>query len=318
MEAPHRPVMPVEVVEALEPWRGGRMVDGTVGAGGHALRLLQAGGEGLVLLGLDRDPEALELARHRLEGFGSQVVLTNATFDRMGEELAVLGWEGVDGILLDLGVSSMQLDTAARGFGFRRPGPLDMRMGRGVESVPTAAELLARLEESELARLFRELGEEPHARRIARAVVAARGEAPLQTTEQLARLVERAVPPAARRGRRHPATRVFQALRLAVNDELGMLERFLQNVPRWLRPGGRLVVISYHSLEDRRVKQAMAAWARPCTCPPELPVCVCGRRPLFTLPRRKALRPRPREVAANPRARSARLRVAVRTGEAVT
>jgi len=308
--------MPVEVVEALEPWRGGWVVDGTVGAGGHALCLLQAGGSRLFLLGLDRDPDALELARHRLEGFGSQVVLRRATFDRIGEELAALGWEGADGILLDLGVSSMQLDTAERGFSFQRPGPLDMRMGRGAETAPTAAELLARLEEDELARLFRELGEEPHARRIARAVVAAREEAPLQTTDQLARLVERAVPPAARRGRLHPATRVFQALRLAVNDEMGMLERFLQNVPRWLRPGGRLVVISYHSLEDRRVKQAMAAWARPCTCPPELPVCVCGRRPLFTLPRRKALRPRPQEVAANPRARSARLRVAIRTREA--
>ncbi len=315
MAEAHRPVMLAEVVEALQPHRGGLYVDGTVGAGGHAAGILEAASPGTRLWGLDRDPAALKLAGERLSVFGKRVKLWPATFDRLGACLAQGGEEGADGILLDLGVSSMQLDDPGRGFAFRFEAPLDMRMG---PEGPSAAELLAELDESGLARLFRELGEEPQARRVARAVVKARAGAPITTTERLAAVVAEALPAAERRKRRlHPATRVFMALRLAVNDELGQLERFLEGAPGWLKPGGRLAIISYHSLEDRRVKRAFRAWADPCTCPPDLPVCACGRKPLARLPFRKAIKPTAEEVAANPRARSARLRVAVRTSEAV-
>jgi 16S rRNA (cytosine1402-N4)-methyltransferase len=308
---PHRPVLAAEVVGALEPHRGGLYVDGTVGAGGHAAAVLEAGGEGARLLGLDRDPGALELAGRRLAGFGRRARLHLGTFDCIGEALARTGEGRADGILLDLGVSSMQLDNPRRGFSFRAQAPLDMRMaGEG----PDAAGLLARLEEDELARLLRELGEEPFARRIARALVRAREDSPIADTARLAALVAEALPGPERRKRKlHPATQVFMALRLAVNDEMGMLERFLERAPGWLAPGGRLAVISYHSLEDRRVKRALAAGADPCTCPPEIGACVCGRRPLYRLPRKKPVTPGPAETAANPRARSARLRVAVRT-----
>jgi 16S rRNA (cytosine1402-N4)-methyltransferase len=265
-------------------------------------------------LGLDRDRRALETAGERLAAFGSRVALAEAAFDRLGEELEALGVSGADGILLDLGVSSMQLDGPERGFSFRFDAPLDMRMGG---EGPTAAELLAEMDEDEMTRLFRRLGEEPQARRIARALARARKDAPLETTGELADLVSRALPAAERRKRKlHPATRVFMALRIAVNDELGQLERFLKGVPRWLKPGGRLAIISYHSLEDRRVKRAFKAMSDPCTCPPEIAVCVCGLKPLLALPRVKTLGPSEREAAANPRARSARLRWARRTEEA--
>jgi 16S rRNA (cytosine1402-N4)-methyltransferase len=307
----HRPVLAAEVVGALEPHHGGLYVDGTVGAGGHAAAVLEAGGEHARLLGLDRDPQALELAGRRLQGFGRRARLHLGTFDRTGEALAAAGEGRADGILLDLGVSSMQLDNPRRGFSFRAQAPLDMRMGAGG---PDAGELLAGLEEAELARLFRELGEEPFARRIAKALVRARAAEPVADTARLAELVAAALPAAERRKRKlHPATGVFMALRLAVNDELGMLERFLAGAPGWLAPGGRLAVISYHSLEDRRVKRALAAGADPCTCPPEIGACVCGRRPVYTLPTKKPVKPSAAETAANPRARSARLRVAVRT-----
>ncbi len=314
MEQPHQPVMLAEVLEALAPAGDGLYVDGTVGAGGHAAAILEAGGSGTRLLGLDRDPAALELAGRRLAGFGQRVRLRQATFDQVGRELEQWGEDAAEGILLDLGVSSMQLDNPGRGFSFRSDAPLDMRMGG---QGPSAARLLAELDQDELARLFSRLGQEPQARRIARALVRAREQEPITTTGRLARLVEQALPAARLRRRRlHPATRVFMALRMAVNDELGQLERFLEQAPRWLRPGGRLVVISYHSLEDRRVKRALRAWARPCTCPPGLPVCACGKRPLFTLPRPELLRPGAGEVESNPRARSARLRWARRTQEA--
>jgi len=305
--------MLAEVLAALEPGRGGLYVDGTVGAAGHAAALLTASAPAGLLLGLDRDPQALQSARRQLEPYADRVRLVEATFDHIGDELQAWGRGPADGILLDLGVSSMQLDQAARGFSFRQDAPLDMRMsGRG----ESAAQLLARLGEDELARLLARLGEEPFARRIARALAAAQGEEPIATTGRLAELVSAALPAAERRRRKlHPATQVFQALRLAVNDELGMLERFLEQAPRWLAPGGRLAVLCYHSLEDRRVKQAVSRWARPCTCPPGLPVCACGRRPLFT-PLGRLRRPRPQEVEDNPRARSARLRAALRTQEA--
>lgn len=311
MTACHRPVMLAEVIGALAPRSGGLYVDGTLGAGGHAAAILEASWPDGCLLGLDRDPAALALAGQALSRFGERVSLIRSTFDRLPEQLAARGLPGADGLLLDLGVSSMQLDQAARGFAFRHDAPLDMRMAPEGE---TAAELLARLEERELAGILARLGEEPFAGRIARALVKARQAAPIASTGQLARLVEEALPAAVRRQRAiHPATQTFQALRLHLNDELGQLERFLAAAPRLLRPGGRLAVISYHSLEDRRVKKALAAYAHPCTCPPRLPRCQCGRQPLFAPLHKKALRPTPQEVADNPRARSARLRSAVRT-----
>ncbi|MBU4563371.1 MAG: 16S rRNA (cytosine(1402)-N(4))-methyltransferase RsmH [Desulfarculus sp.] len=310
MDQHHRPVMLAEVVEVLAPRPGGLYVDGTLGAGGHAASVLTASEPGGRLLGLDRDPRALELAGRRLKKFSGRIKLVQATFDNMERELKTLGEGLADGVLLDLGLSSMQLDEDGRGFSFRRDEPLDMRMGA---EGPSAAELVATLDEAGLARAFQRLGEEPLAKRIARTIVKARAEEPIATTGRLAAVVEQAMPMAERRKRRlHPATQVFQALRLAVNDELGMLERFLGQAPRLMKPGGRLAILSYHSLEDRRVKKAMAAWANPCTCPPDLPMCACGRKPLFKQVG-KLGRPGEEEVAANPRARSARLRAAQRT-----
>ncbi|BEQ16365.1 16S rRNA (cytosine(1402)-N(4))-methyltransferase RsmH [Desulfoferula mesophila] len=310
MAGHHRPVMLAEVVESLAPRPAGLYLDGTLGAGGHAAEVLAASAPDGRLLGLDRDPRALELAGRRLKNFSGRIKLVQATFDNLERELTALGAGLADGVLLDLGLSSMQLDEEGRGFSFRRDEPLDMRMGA---HGPGAAELVASSSEEELASLFKRLGEEPLARRVARAIVRERAKEPIATTGRLAEVVEGAMPMAERRKRRlHPATQVFQALRLAVNDELGMLERFLEQAPRLLRPGGRLAVLSYHSLEDRRVKKAIAAWANPCTCPPDLPVCACGRLPLFK-PLGKLGRPGEAEVALNPRARSARLRAAVRT-----
>ncbi len=307
----HRPVMLAEVIEALRPRPGGIYVDATLGAGGHAAAILEASAPDGRLLGLDRDPAALGLAGQNLSPYGERVSLIRSTFDRLPQHLAALGLAGADGLLLDLGVSSMQLDQGQRGFAFRLDAPLDMRMGPEGMS---AAELVGTLGEDELTSIFARLGEEPFARRIARALVAARQTAAIASTGQLARLVEEALPAAERRRRQiHPATQVFQGLRLYINDELGQLERFLAAAPRLLNPGGRLAIISYHSLEDRRVKKSLAAYAHPCTCPPRLPRCQCGRLPLFTPLHKKALRPSPQEVADNPRSRSARLRVAERT-----
>lgn len=306
--------MLAEVIEALAPRAGGLYVDGTLGAGGHAEAVLQASAPDGRLLGLDRDPEALRTATRRLARFGDRVRLVQASFDRLGRELRAWDAPAAHGILLDLGVSSMQLDRAGRGFSFRADGPLDMRMSA---SGPSAADLVAAAGRAELRRIFKEYGEEPLADRMARAIVEARRKRPLRTTAQLAEVVQAAMPAAERRRRRkHPATKVFMALRLAVNDELGRLRRFLDSVVSWLRPGGALVVISYHSLEDRLVKQWIRTMADPCVCPPEMAVCGCGRRPQVEPLGRGVRKPSPSEVAANPRARSARLRAARRLGEA--
>jgi len=304
--------MPQEVLDCLAPVPGGVYLDGTVGGGGHARLILEASAPGGRLIGLDRDRDALAAAAANLASFGDQAILRHARFTEAGRILAELGLAAVDGILLDLGVSSFQLDTPERGFSFRDDGPLDMRMDRS--GGPTAAELVNQLEEGELARIFRDFGEERHARRIARRIVAARAERPFERTRQLAELVRDAVPGGHAPSRIHPATRVFQALRIFVNTELDQVRDGVVACLKLLRPGGRMAVISFHSLEDRIVKHAFRDAAAGCICPPRLPYCQCGRTPEVELLTRRALRPGQTEIDSNPRARSAVLR-AVRKNE---
>jgi 16S rRNA (cytosine1402-N4)-methyltransferase len=306
--AAHVPVLVAEVVEWLRPRPDARLVDATVGLGGHAAALLAAA-PGATLLAVDRDPDALAAASARLAAAPGRVVPRRATFDRLPALLAELGWDdGADAVLVDLGLSSLQLDTPARGFAFRHPGPLDMRMDPAAPV--SAADVVNGWPEADLDALLRNLGEERQHRRIARAIVRAR---PLATTADLARVVE-GVLGAPGRGI-HPATRTFQAIRLAVNDELGQLDRLLDGGWRLVRPGGRLAIIAYHSLEDRRVKTAFRAWAATCHCPPGIVECRCGWRPTVRRLTRRPVRPSDAEVARNPRARSARLRVVERLAE---
>ncbi|MCI0582759.1 MAG: 16S rRNA (cytosine(1402)-N(4))-methyltransferase RsmH [Chloroflexi bacterium] len=308
----HVPVMADEVVAMLAPASGSLQIDATLGGGGHAERILEASDPDGRLLGIDADGAAIARVRSRLgPRFGDRLRLRQANFRELAEVGPAEGFAAVDGCLFDLGLSSFQLGDAERGFGIRTGGPLDMRFdaGRGVP----ASELLASLDAAELTALFRRYGEEPFAGRIARALVDARRVAPIRIAEELATLIER-VAPARAPGRRrvHPATRVFQALRIAVNEELEALESGLTAALDLLRPGGRLVVLSYHSLEDRIVKRFFQAERRGCTCPPEVPICVCGRAPRLRLVVSKGLVPGEAEIVANPRARSARLRAAER------
>ena len=311
MKEGHLPVLAEEVIEMLQPAAGSLQIDATVGGGGHTERILEASDPDGRLLGLDADGAAIARVARRLERFGDRLVLRQANFRELAAVAPAAGFGAVDGLLFDLGLSSFQLADTERGFGFRAGGPLDMRFdaSRGV----SAAELLATLDATELTALFRRFGEEPHAPRIARAIVEARRVAPLTTAEELADLVERVAPrtPPGRR-RIHPATRVFQALRIAVNEELDALAEALSAAVDLLRPGGRLVVLSYHSLEDRIVKRFLDAERKGCICPPSVPVCVCGRTPRLRLVTRPSLTPTDAEIAANPRARSARLRAAER------
>jgi 16S rRNA (cytosine1402-N4)-methyltransferase len=295
-----------EAVEWLRPRPGAFLVDATVGLGGHAAALLAAAPDAR-LLGVDRDPSALARARERLAAHGERVVLRQARFADVARILSETGWDGADAVLLDLGVSSLQLDESARGFSFQADGPLDMRMDP-TASV-TAAALVNELPERDLARLIAEYGEEPRARAVARAIVRAR---PLATTAELARAIG-AVLGRPRPGH-HPATRTFQAIRIAVNEELDELDRFLAEGWSLLRPGGRLAILAYHSLEDRRVKEAFRRWAATCLCPPRTPVCTCGWRAKVRVLMRRPLRPTAAEIVRNPRARSARLRVVERLG----
>ncbi|HEY6057344.1 MAG TPA: 16S rRNA (cytosine(1402)-N(4))-methyltransferase RsmH, partial [Candidatus Limnocylindrales bacterium] len=278
MEEGHLPVLAEEVVVMLAPAPGSLQVDATVGGGGHTERILEATSPDGRLLGLDADGAAIARTRARLARFGDRLVLRHANFRELGRVAPDAGFAHVDGILIDLGLSSYQLADPERGFGIRTGGPLDMRFdtSRGI----AAAELLAALDAPALTALLRRFGEEPFAPRIARAIVQGRRSAPIETAEQLAELVAR-VAPAPPRGRRrvHPATRVFQALRIAVNAELEALGEALGAAVELLNPGGRLVVLSYHSLEDRIVKRFIRAEAKGCNCPPELPICVCGRQP---------------------------------------
>jgi 16S rRNA (cytosine1402-N4)-methyltransferase len=299
----HVPVMVAEVLDALQPQRGGLFLDGTLGGGGHAEALLEAG-PGARLVGVDQDPDAIAAAAQRLSRFGARARLVRSNFaDAI--EAAGLGPGSLDGVLLDLGISSHQIDDDARGFTFRPGAPLDMRMmGPGAANA-SAADLLNELDEAELARIFREYGEEPRARRLARAVVEARAAAPFERSEQLLDVLHRVLGP---RAEVQDRARVFQALRIATNRELDVLREALPRFRDALTPGGVLAVLSYHSLEDRIVKDLFREWSQTCVCPPRLPICVCRGAPLGVTLTRKPLPASPAEVGRNARARSARLR----------
>ncbi len=304
----HVPVLYQEIMLYLQPRPGGKYIDGTVGAGGHSAGLLELSAPDGRLLGLDRDMEAIEFSRRQLAGAGNRATLLQASYTEMFRLASQYGFTAVDGILLDLGLSSRQLSAANRGFSFRQDGPLDMRFDttQGV----TAADLLNTMDESALAEVFWRYGELRQSRRVARAVVEAR---PISTTSQLVVIASQTGDRRRNRNsarRTHPATRIFQALRIAVNEELAALESVLPMIVDLLRPGGRLAIISFHSLEDRMVKQFIRERSRECVCPPGLPICTCETQPTLRPVKRKVIKPSDEEIAKNPRSRSARLRIA--------
>lgn len=299
---PHQPVLYNEIIHLLQPHRAGRYVDGTLGAAGHAWGILKTSEPDGLILGFDIDDHALQLARARLEEFGNRAKLVHDSFTNLATQLTAMGWGKVDGILLDLGLSSMQIDTPERGFSFRQDALLDMRFD--LRNPVRAVNLVNNLSEKELADLLYTFGEERRSRKVARAIIRAR---PIETTLQLANVVADATS-SGRRGM-HPATRTFQALRIAVNQELDALQEVLPQAVDSLNPNGRLAVISYHSLEDRIVKQFFRRESTDCICPPKQPVCDCGHLASIKRITRRPVRPQKDEIERNPRARSARLRV---------
>ncbi len=301
----HTPVLYQHVLAALPLRADGRYIDGTIGAAGHALGILKSTAPDGSLLGLDRDPLALALAAERLAEFGARASLHHASFAEIDEVAQRVNWQNVDGILLDIGLSSMQLDDGSRGFSFQLEGPLDMRFDP-TQSL-TAEELVNTASEQELTSIISKYGEEPRARTIARGIIAAR---PVTSTVQLAEVIKRGT----RRPKRgiHPATRTFQALRIAVNDELDALERGLEAAVGLLAPGGRMVVISFHSLEDRIVKHFFRHESKDCICPPEALECRCGHKATLRVITKKPIRPDEEEIQRNPRSRSAKMRIAER------
>jgi 16S rRNA (cytosine1402-N4)-methyltransferase len=305
----HLPVMQEEVLALLRPQSGRRFLDGTLGGGGHAFAILTAAAPNSLLLGIDQDADTLSSTSRQFALFGDRFLARQDNFSYAVPLLEEIGWDGVDGVLLDLGFSSLQIEDGSRGFSFLRPGPLDMRMDR--RQALKAADILIHASEGELKRIFRELGEEPAAGAIARLIVRSRVSTPLATTQDLVALVSRILPLSSR-SHLHPATRVFQALRIAVNKELEHLTTFLQDGYRLLHPGGRMVILSYHSLEDRLVKEAFRRWAATCICPPQFPVCACTWSPQVRILTPKPLTPTQAEIVANPRSRSARLRAVER------
>lgn len=305
---PHRSVLYNEIIHALKPQRGGLYVDGTLGAGGHAAGILESSAPDGLLLGLEVDSQAMAIASHRLAAYEQRAILILGSYATLSEQLKAVGWQAVNGIVLDLGVSSMQLDTPERGFSFQADAPLDMRFSP--QNPVCAGDLVNRLPEKELADLLYRYGEETLSRQIAHAIVEAR---PLSTTRQLAMVVLRVYGGTFKRSsqkRQHPATRTFQALRIAVNRELESLESFLPQAVAALAPGGRIAIIAFHSLEDRQVKQFFRRESQDCLCPPRQPVCTCGHFARLKEITRQPIRPQPEEIAENNRARSARLRVA--------
>ncbi len=299
----HEPVMLEECISALQVQRGGRYVDCTVGGGGHAAAILEESSPGGRLIGIDADPHAIRVARGKLKPYGKDAILVNENFKYLENICTRHGFSPVNGVLFDLGMSSLQLEEAGRGFSFRQDSPLDMRFSDRQDL--TAADIVNTYPEVELARLLYRYGEEQRNRQIARRIVERR---PLRTTQELARVVEQAV--GGTRGRIHPATKTFQALRIAVNHELENLELALEQAVNLLGNGGRIVVISFHSLEDRLVKGFFRREAQWCICPPGMPACICGHTPRLKVLSKKVFRPSPVEVQTNPRSRSARMRVA--------
>ena len=304
----HRPVLLAETLEALALKPDGLYVDVTSGGGGHSAAILsQLSAEGR-LIALDRDENAREETGRRLEAMNTvgSYSIRSSKFSSLSQNLSQEEKGHIDGLLADLGTSSHQLDEGERGFSYHQDGPLDMRMDQS-EGM-TAAELLADINEDDLVNILRDYGEEIHARSIARAIVEERKQTALETTGQLAEIIRQAVPPSARR-KKHPARRSFQAIRIAVNREIEEIESLLKQLPEIMSSGGRVVIISFHSLEDRLVKQTFLNWEDPCECPRDFPVCICGKKPLGKRPQRKVVEASAAEIAENKRARSAKLRV---------
>ncbi len=303
----HRPVLLDECIEGLNIKPDGIYLDGTLGRAGHSREIARRLTTGRLIC-VDRDDAALEAAKDRLHDWMDRVTLVHRNFDQVGEIALELGLEGVDGMLFDLGVSSPQLDDGSRGFSYMADAPLDMRMDRSEGT--TAADVVNGWSQDELKRILFQYGEERYAPQIAAAIVRARADKPIETTLELVDIIKSAMPARALKEKQHPAKRSFQAIRIAVNDELASVERMIKSAVPVLNKGGRLAVITFHSLEDRIVKTGFAEFARGCTCPPDFPVCVCGKTPDVKLVNRKPILPSEREVEENPRARSAKLRVA--------
>lgn len=309
MEFEHKPVLLEECIDSLNIDKNGIYIDGTLGGAGHSSEIIRRLDKG-TLIGIDQDRDAIRAAGERLGPLkhDAGLILINGNFRRMGKLVAQHGIETVDGILLDIGVSSYQLDEAKRGFSYMQDAPLDMRMDARCSL--NAADIVNTYDEKEIARIIRDYGEEKWAARIASFIVEAREAKRIETTGQLADIIKAAIPAAARREGPHPAKRTFQALRIAVNDELAALREALEEAVKLLRPGGRLSIITFHSLEDRIVKTEFQRREKPCTCPPSFPVCVCGKVPELKVLTKKPILPTEKEVRENPRSRSAKLRTA--------
>lgn len=307
MKFEHLPVLFQETIDSLNIRPDGIYIDGTAGGGGHSQAILQHLTTG-TLISIDQDPDAIQVVTERLRSYPNSVV-RRGNFSQMADIAADCGFSAVDGVLMDIGVSSYQLDTAERGFSYHQDAPLDMRMSQQGTS---AADLVNTMTWQELARIISQYGEDKNAVRIAKGIVRAREEEPILTTLQLAEVIRQSVPAAVRREPGHPARKTFQALRIQVNGELDRLSEGLDAAFSLLKPGGRLAVITFHSLEDRLVKRRMAKWCEGCTCPPDFPICVCGKKPKAELVYKKGLAPSEAELEQNPRSRSARLRVCIK------
>ena len=306
----HTPVLLNETLEYLDPKPGGVYIDGTLGGAGHSSEIIKRIVPGGKLLGIDQDSNAIDAAKRRLEAYKDNVVIVRDNFRNIKAIALQKGFKEVDGILLDIGVSSHQLDEKERGFSYMHDGPLDMRMD--TESSLNASDIVNNSSEQELIRILRDYGEEKWAVRIAKFIAEERKNSRIDTTFKLVDIIQRAIPAAARRDGGHPAKRTFQALRIAVNDELQVLEEAVTNAAELLKPGGRLVVITFHSLEDRIVKKIFNNMEKPCTCPPQLPVCACGKEPLLRVITKKPVTAGEEELKTNTRSKSAKLRAAER------
>jgi len=306
----HIPVLLNETLEYLDPKPGGVYIDGTLGGAGHSSEIAKRIVPGGVLIGIDQDSNAIDAATRRLEAYKDNVIIVRDNFRNIKTIALQKGFKKVDGILLDIGVSSHQLDEKERGFSYMQDGPLDMRMD--TENGLNASDIVNNSSEQELIRILRDYGEEKWAVRIAKFITEERKNSRIDTTFKLADIIQRAIPAAARRDGGHPAKRTFQALRIAVNDELQVLEEAVTNAARLLKPGGRLVVITFHSLEDRIVKKIFNNMEKPCTCPPQLPVCACGKEPLLRVITKKPVTAGVEELKTNTRSKSAKLRAAER------